>query len=130
MSAAASNAPLPRFASRSLAMMVHLSTSIGFFLSVPVAAGIVGPAMVWLAVHRRDAFLTQQAREALNFHLSVLVYALALMTLPTPPTVIAVLVVGWLAVVILVAGLAYEGRPARYPGALPILRRPRRVSRG
>jgi hypothetical protein len=130
MSAAASNAPLPRSASRSLAMMAHLSTSIGFFLPIPTAAGIIGPAIVWLAAHRRDGFLTQHAREALNFHLSVLVYALALVTLPTPPTVMAVLVVGWLAVVIMIAGLAYEGRPARYPGALPILRHPRRVSRG
>lgn len=130
MSAAASDAPLPQFASRSLAMMVHLSTSIGFFLSIPTVSGVVGPAIVWLVAHRRDGFLTQHAREALNFHLSVLVYALALITLPTPPTVMAVLVVGWLAVVIMMAGFAYEGRPARYPGALPILRRPRRVSRG
>lgn len=130
MSAAASDAPLPQFASRSLAMMVHLSTSIGFFLAVPTVSGVVGPAIVWLVAHRRDGFLTQHAREALNFHLSVLVYALALITLPTPPTVMAVLVVGWLAVVIMIAGFAYEGRPARYPGALPILRRPRRVSRG
>lgn len=130
MSAAASDAPLPQFASRSLAMMVHLSTSIGFFLAVPTVSGVVGPAIVWLVAHRRDGFLTQHAREALNFHLSVLVYALALITLPTPPTVMAVLVVGWLAVVIMMAGFAYEGRPARYPGALPILRRPRRVSRG
>ncbi|HSJ47006.1 MAG TPA: DUF4870 domain-containing protein [Euzebyales bacterium] len=130
MSAAAPNAPVPRSASRSLAMMVHLSTCVGFFLSIPTAAGIVGPAVVWVAAHRRDDFLTHHAREALNFHLSVLVYALALVTLPTPATVMAVVVVAWLAVVIMVAGLAYEGRPARYPGALPILRRPRRVSRG
>ena len=130
MSAAASDAPLPQFASRSLAMMVHLSTSIGFFLSIPTVSGVVGPAIVLLVAHRRDGFLTQHAREALNFHLSVLVYALALITLPTPPTVMAVLVVGWMAVVIMMAGFAYEGRPARYPGALPILRRPRRVSRG
>ncbi len=130
MSAAASNVPLPGFASRSLAMMIHLSTSIGFFVAVPTMFGVVGPAVAWLFAHRRDGFLTQHAREALNFHLSVLVYALALITLPTPPTVMAVLVVGWMAVIIMVAGFAYEGRHARYPGALPILRRPRRVSRG
>lgn len=129
MSAAASDVPMPRSASRSLAMMVHLSTSVGFFLSVTTVAGVVGPAVVWLVAHRRDAFLARHAREALNFHLSVLVYALALITLPTPPTVMAVLVVVWMAVVVMTAGLAYEGRPARYPGALPILR-PRRVSRG
>ena len=111
-------------------MMVHLSTSIGFFLSVPTATGVIGPAVAWAASNERDGFLIRHAREALNFHLSVLVYALVLITLPTPPTVMAVLVVGWLAVVVVVAGLAYEGRAVRYPGALPILRRPRRISRG
>lgn len=130
MSAAASDLPLPQFASRSLAMMAHLSTCIGFFLSIPVAAGLVFPAAMWVVSHRRDEFLHRQAREALNFHLSVLLVGLLLTTLPTPPTLMAVLVVGWMALVITIAGFAYEGRPARYPAALPILRRPRRISRG
>lgn len=111
-------------------MMVHLSTSVGFFLSVAAAAGLVGPALTLVIAHRRNGFLAQHAREALNFHLSVLLYALLLITLPTPPTVMAVLVVCWMGLVVLTAGLAYEGRSARYPGALPILRRPRRFSRG
>jgi hypothetical protein len=103
-------------------MMGHLSTLIGFFLSIPVAAGVVGPALLWLWSRHRDPFVTRQAREALNFHCSVLLYALLLQALPTPPTVVAVAVVAWLAVVIVVAGLSYEGRPARYPFALPIMR--------
>jgi uncharacterized Tic20 family protein len=130
MSAASSDLPLPQFGSGSLAMMAHLSTCVGFFLSIPVASGLVGPALAWLISHRRDEFLHRQAREALNFHLSVLLVALLLTTLPTPPTLMAVLVVGWMALVVTIAGLAYEGRPARYPVALPILRLPRRLSRG
>lgn len=110
-------------------MMVHLSTCIGFFLSVPVAAGLLGPAIAWAAFNRRDQYVSTQAREALNFHISVLAYALLLQALPTPPTVVAVMVVLWMAVVIIVAGLAYEGRPARYPGAMPILRPPKRRGR-
>jgi uncharacterized Tic20 family protein len=106
-------------------MMGHLSTLIGFFLSVPVAAGVIGPGVLWLISHRRDAYVTAQAREALNFHMSILLYGLALQALPTPPAVIAVAVVVWMTVVVVVAGLAYEGRPARYPAALPILRVPR-----
>lgn len=121
--------PLPQFASRSLAMMAHLSTCIGFFMSIPVAFGLVGPAVVWLISQRRDRYLQDQAREALNFHVSVLLVGLLLTTVPAPPTLVAVVVVAWLAVVILIAGLAYEGRPARYPVALPILRRPRRFTR-
>ena len=106
-------------------MLGHLSTLIGFFLSVPVAAGVVGPALLWLMWHRRDTFVTMQAREALNFHVSVLLYALLLQALPTPPSLVAVAVVAWLTLVVIVAGLAYDGRPARYPVALPILRMPR-----
>ncbi|CAN5893879.1 hypothetical protein BH23ACT10_BH23ACT10_06480 [soil metagenome] len=130
MSAAAADQPLPQYASRSLAMMAHLSTCVAFFLSIPVASGLVLPAAMWVVSHRRDAFVHRHAREALNFHLSVLLVGLLLTTLPTPPTLMAVLVVGWMALVIMIAGLAYEGRPARYPIALPILRLPRRFSRG
>ncbi len=130
MSAAASDLPLPASASRTMAMMAHLSTLIGFFLSVSVTVGLLGPSLVWLVAQRRDDFLAAQAREALNFHISVLLCGLLLMVLPTPPSLMAVVVVGWMAMVVLVAGLAYEGRPARYPAALPILRRPRRLSRG
>lgn len=111
--------------SRTLGMMGHLSTMIGFFVAVPVAAGLIGPGLLWLGWHRRDAFVTRQAREAVNFHVSILLYALLLQALPTPPTIIAVGVVAWMTLVVVVAGLAYEGRPARYPVALPILRPPR-----
>jgi uncharacterized Tic20 family protein len=111
-------------------MMVHLSTCVGFFLSISTAAGLVGPALVWLTTHRRDEFVARHAREALNWHLSVLVYALLLLSLPTPPTVVAVIVVVWLTLVILMAGLAYEGRQVTYPAALPIVRRRRPLNRG
>lgn len=110
-------------------MLAHLSTLIGFFLSIPVAAGLLGPSLLWLLSHGRDAFVTNQAREALNFHGSVLLAALLLQALPLSSSVVAVLVVLWLVLVVVVAGLAYEGRPARYPVSLPIVR-PRRVSRG
>jgi uncharacterized Tic20 family protein len=83
-------------------MMVHLSTCVGFFLSISTAAGLVGPALVWLTTHRRDEFVARHAREALN----------------------------WLTLVILMAGLAYEGRQVTYPAALPIVRRRRPLNRG
>src|SRR5690606_5608904 len=66
-----SDGRVPRPA-RTLGMMGHLSTLIGFFLSVPVASGVVGPALLWLGWHHRDTFVSAQAREALNFHVSVL----------------------------------------------------------
>ncbi len=132
MSAEASDLPRPPATSRTTAMMAHLSTLVGFFVSVPVAAGLIGPAVVWLAASQGgDRFAGGQAREALNFHLSVLLAALLFQALPTPATLMAVLVVLWMTVVIGVAGLAYEGRPMRYPLALPLVRPRRRgVSRG
>lgn len=126
MSAGASDVPRPPSVARTTAMMAHLSTLVGFFVSVPVAAGLVGPAVVWLTASQRgDRFAAGQAREALNFHLSVLLAGLLLQALPTPGTVMGVLVVLWMALVIAVAGLAHEGRPMRYPLALPLVR-PRR----
>lgn len=129
---AASDLPRPAPASRTTAMMAHLSTLVGFFVSIPVAAGLVGPAVLWLTASQQgDRFVGGQAREAFNFHLSILLAALLLQALPTPATLMAVLVVLWMTVVIVVAGLAYEGRPMRYPMALPLVRPRRRgVSRG
>lgn len=126
MSAEPADAPLQR-QSKTLAMMAHLSTLIGFFLSIPVATGLLGPAALWMISHGRDPFVTRQAREAVNFHFSILLYALALQAIPIAPSVMAVAVVVWVALVIIVAGLAYEGRPARYPVALPIFRQRRRL---
>lgn len=72
---------LPSFAahpqeSRLWAVAAHLSALVGVF---GVFAGvIVGPLAIWLIRRHADPFASANAREALNFNLSVLLYGVAL----------------------------------------------------
>jgi uncharacterized Tic20 family protein len=49
-------------------MFSHLSALIGL--------GIILPLVVYLAMRRESEYLAQNAREALNFHISIYIYGL------------------------------------------------------
>jgi len=49
-------------------MLSHLSALIG--------VGIILPLVVYLAMRRESEYLAQNAKEALNFHISIYIYAL------------------------------------------------------
>ncbi len=55
--------------SRQLAMFAHLSA---------ILTGFIGPLIFYLVKKDEDAFVADQSREALNFNLSVLIYAFGL----------------------------------------------------
>lgn len=112
--------------SRNLAVMAHLSALVAF-VSIP---SFVGPLVVWL-LKRDDPFVEDQAREALNFNLSILIYAAAALALTIltvglallvviPAAVVAVL--AWLVLVIVAAVRAADGVPYRYPVTLRLIR--------
>lgn len=118
--------------SRSWAAAAHATALVGA-VSGGLAA-FVGPLIIWL-LRRDDPFAAEHARQALNFNLSVLVYAvvgavagiavsiltlgLALLVL-LPLTAIAVL--AYFVVSIVGAAAAAGGRPFTYPLALPLVR--------
>ena len=58
--------------SRNLATLSHLSAFITFF-GIP---SLVGPLVLWL-LNRDDPYVEQQAKEALNFNISFLIYGVA-----------------------------------------------------
>lgn len=61
--------PLPRGTDKIWAILSHLSTFLGIgFLLIPL--------VVYLAMKDESSYVRENAREALNFHLSVLLYAL------------------------------------------------------
>lgn len=119
--------------SRNWALAAHLSAMAG-----AVAGGIaafVGPLVVWLLRRDADPFAAEHARQALNFNLSVLVYAvvgviagLVLTALTLGVALIVLLplaglaLVGYAVVSVLGAVAASRGRPFTYPGALPLVR--------
>lgn len=128
-SGAATGAPdgaAPSTDSRNLAVAAHLSAFVGL-AGIP---SFVGPLVVWLLHRERDPFVAEHARQALNFNLSVLIYAGAAVALSvitiglglivTVPAAIAG-AIAWLALTVVAAMRAAEGERYRYPLTLDLV---------
>ncbi|AMW30250.1 MULTISPECIES: DUF4870 domain-containing protein [Arthrospira] len=57
--------------SRTWGMIAHLSSFVGYVIPV---ANIVGPLVIWLLKKDEMPFVEDQAKEALNFQISILIY--------------------------------------------------------
>jgi uncharacterized protein len=116
----------PSADSRNWATIAHLS-SFATFVGVPSP---IGPLAVWLLKRNTDAFAAEHAREAINFNLSLWIYA-ALAVVATVLTVglglIAIIpaalvaVPFWFVVTIIAAVKASNGEPYRYPLTLRLV---------
>jgi uncharacterized Tic20 family protein len=106
--------------SRTWALAAHLSA----LLSLVVGFPFVGPLAIYL-VKKDDPFVRRHAAEALNFNLSVMLYAIVLgvatfvliffvVGLALIPLLIA-LGLAWLVLVCLAAAKAGQGAEYRYP---------------
>lgn len=99
--------------SRKLAMLAHLSAFVAF-IGIP---SLVGPLVVWL-LNREDPFVEQQAKDALNFNISFLIYgivaAISIILLVGLIALPAVLIT-WFVLVIVAAVRAANGENYRYP---------------
>ena len=105
---------------RTWALAAHLSALLCLFIGFP----FVGPLVVYL-VKRDDPFVRRHAAEALNFNLSVMLYAIALgiativgllfivglLLLP----LFLVLAIVWIVLLCLAAAKAGQGAEYRYP---------------
>jgi len=58
---------------RRWAMIAHLSAFSYYFTGIGI---VLGPLIVWLAKRDGNPFVDEQAKEALNFQLSILLYYL------------------------------------------------------
>jgi len=118
---AASRTPMTAEQARQWAMLAHLSAFAGLI----VGFSFVGPLIVYLVKKDEDAFVADQAREALNFNLSALLYLtlggivtfiliiliIGLLLIP----VFLLAAVGWLVLVVVGAVQANKGEAYRYP---------------
>ncbi|MEE8406863.1 MAG: DUF4870 domain-containing protein [Acidimicrobiia bacterium] len=99
--------------SRNLAMLSHLSAFVAF-LGIP---SLVGPLVVWL-LNRDDPYVEAQAKDALNFNISFLLYGLvAAISIILLIGIIALpaVVVTWFVLVIVASVKAANGENYRYP---------------
>jgi uncharacterized Tic20 family protein len=101
------------------AMIAHLSTF------VPLAGFLLGPLVIWLYWRHTSAFVASQAKEALNFNLTVGLAALvcaALILLGIGVPLLVALFVAWLVLSIVAAVKASEGIDYRHPVSLRLVR--------
>lgn len=122
---------VPDSKARDLALLAHLSALVGL-LGVPSP---LGPLVVWLAKRDAHPFVDAQAKDALNFNLSALLYTVAvfafgfLFTVVTfglgilffIPLVIGVMI-AWVVLVVVAAVKASKGELYRYPLTIRFVR--------
>jgi uncharacterized Tic20 family protein len=98
-------------------MFSHLSALIGI--------GIILPLVVYLAMRKESEYVAQNAKEALNFHISIYIYALCCIPLAFIVIGIPLLIILGLASIILaiVATVkASDGGCYHYPLSLRLVR--------
>ena len=111
------DAPLaPRGSDKIWSMLSHLSALLG--------VGFLLPLVVYLAMRKESEYVATNAREALNFHLTVLIYALCCIPLVFILIGIPLLIVlglGSLVLAIIATIKASDGQCYRYPLTLRLV---------
>ncbi len=108
--------------SRMWAMLAHLSALSGFVIPF---GNIIGPLIIWLVKRDEMSFVNDQAKEALNFNISMTIYGLisaVLILVIVGFLMLAVLGVAWLVFAIVAAVKANEGIAYRYPLTLRLVK--------
>jgi len=115
-------------------MFAHLSIVLGGLITSGWAGNLgyfIGPLVIWLLKKDTMPFVADQAREALNFAITVSLVCLALLILTlltlgigllvTAPLLIAIAIVS-LVLVVIAAIKANDGIAYRYPFALRLIK--------
>ncbi|MBS0264804.1 MAG: DUF4870 domain-containing protein [Planctomycetes bacterium] len=113
------------------ALFVHLSALIAMWLG---GLAILGPLIIWLVKKDQSQFIDDQGKEAVNFHLNILIAGLLLGLLAVPLTLltvgIALLLIIPVAIALFAASIvmpilaamkANQGEAYRYPFVVKIL---------
>ncbi|MBC3757602.1 DUF4870 domain-containing protein [Hyunsoonleella sp. SJ7] len=66
---------------KNIATFIHLSTFSRFFIPF---GNFIGPLILWSANKEKSAFVDEHGKQALNFQISIFLYALILGTLTVP----------------------------------------------
>ncbi|RDS81252.1 DUF4870 domain-containing protein [Dyella monticola] len=119
---------------RTWAMLAHLSALLGGLLTASFGRGwgcFVGPLVIWLVKKDTMPFVNDQAKEALNFNITVALASLVLLVLSIITFGIGLIIaiplwiiigVAWLVLTIIAALKANEGVRYRYPFALRLIK--------
>jgi uncharacterized Tic20 family protein len=103
-------------------MIAHLAAFLGLVLPL---GNIIGPLVVWLTRRDQSVFVAEQAKEALNFNISVLLGGVlcTLLVFAFIGILLGVaLFVYWLAITIIAGIKAGEGIAYRHPLSLRLVK--------
>ena len=106
----------PKGSDKIWSMLCHLSALLG--------VGILLPLVVYLAMRQESQYVAATAREALNFHLSVLLYSLCcipLVFIVIGVPLLLVIGLGSLVLAIIATIKAADGHCYRYPLTLRLV---------
>ncbi|MET0807704.1 MAG: DUF4870 domain-containing protein [Pseudoxanthomonas sp.] len=124
----------PSAEERQWALFAHLSALIGGIVTSGWAGSIgcfIGPLIIWLLKKDTLAFVNDQAKEALNFNITIAIVFLALFLLALLTLGIGLIVaiplwiiigIAWLVLTIIAAMKANSGEAYRYPFALRLIK--------
>lgn len=115
---------LPSSEQRQWAMFAHLSALLGVLIPIP-GGNMLGPLIIWLVQKEKMPFVDDQAKEALNFQITVfgavLISMLAMLIL-VGFLLIFVVGLGALVFTIIAAIKANEGVAYRYPLTIRLIK--------
>ncbi len=100
--------------SQNWATGAHLSAFVQF-IGVP---SLIGPLLVWLMKRDDDPYVAAQAKEALNFNISFMIYSLAAglaIFVLIGVVLLPIVLIAWFVLVIVGAMAASRGEDYRYP---------------
>lgn len=113
---------LPGKEARTWAMWCHLAALSGY-LGVPFG-NIIGPLIIWMVKRETDPFIDSQAKESLNFQISLTIYgmvSLLLCLILVGFILLPVVIVGGLILTIIAAIKANDGEDYRYPFTIRLI---------
>jgi uncharacterized Tic20 family protein len=121
------SAGLPSHDERQWALFAHLSALLGGLLtSTFLGLGcLLGPLIIWLVKKDTMPFVDDQAKEALNFNITVAIAAMVcgvLMFVLIGFVLLPLLGLAWLVFTIIAAIKANEGERYRYPFTLRLIK--------
>lgn len=100
---------------RTWAIVAHLSALVGCFIPL---GNVIGPLIVWLVKREGSAFVDIHGKEALNFNLTVTIFAAIatlLMLVLIGAFLMIALFVFWVICLIMAVMKVNEGKMYRYP---------------
>ena len=107
--------PAPSSEERMWAMFCHLGALAGWLMP---PANVIAPLVIWLLQKEQFPLVDDQGKEALNFQISVMIYAMisaVLVLVLIGIVLLAALAIFTVIVMVMAAVQAYDGVPYRYP---------------